>query len=69
MSFYTPRGTCYSAALVVAPDAARAAELLEGELRRAGLDQMVRENHLHEVDLDAEGVDLLANGGRLRSRR
>ena len=62
-------GTCYSAALIVAPDAARAAELLEGELRKAGLDQMVGEHQLSELDLGTEGVDLLANGGQLRRRR
>ncbi len=62
-------GTCYSAAFIVAPDAARATELLEGELRRAGLDQMVGEHQLSEVDLGGEGVDLLANGGQLRRRR
>ncbi len=62
-------GTCYSAAIIVAPDAARATELLEGELRRAGLDPMVGEHQLSEVDLGGEGVDLLANGGQLRRRR
>ena len=36
-------GTCYSAAIIVAPDANRAAELLKDELRKAGLDKTVSE--------------------------